>query len=347
MLKATFKQYRLQFKTPVLTSRGEMKVKNGYFLSISDGIATGTGECSFIEGLSLDNLAHYEEALRQLRSSIETGDKAVQPNLLSFPSLAFAMECAMMDLQHGGKKILFDTDFTQGKRMILINGLVWMGTPDFMQQQIDEKLKAGFRCIKIKVGAIDFEEETKLLQTIRNKFPSDRVEIRLDANGAFTNADVFHKLDILAKYSIHSIEQPVKPGQPDLMKRVCSFSPIPIALDEELIGVAESERPALLSLLRPQYLVLKPSLLGGFASCDQWIDLARKTGIAWWATSALESNIGLNAIAQWASTKDNSMVHGLGTGGLYENNIPSPLFIAQGSLGYNPGVEWGEIPISF
>jgi O-succinylbenzoate synthase len=341
MLKASFKKYQLHFKPPVLTSRGEMKVKNGYFLSISDGNKTGTGECSFIEGLSIDDLEHYGERLEELCASLENTD-APRPDLSSFPSIQFAFECALLDLESGGNKILFHSDFTKGKRLIPINGLVWMGSAEFMKQQIEEKLQAGFRCIKIKVGAIDFEEEVRLLHFIRQKFPSDIIEIRLDANGAFTATDVFQKLEALAKYSIHSIEQPVKPGQSDLMKRVCSFSPIPIALDEELIGLPADERSSLLSLLRPQHIILKPSLLGGFVICDEWIELAEKAGIGWWGTSALESNIGLNAIAQWAATKPNSIVHGLGTGSLYKDNISSPLYIRNGSLGYNPGAGWGK-----
>jgi o-succinylbenzoate synthase len=346
MLKATFSKYQLRFKAPMLTSRGEMKVKNGYFLYISDGNKTGIGECSYIEGLSIDNLAHYEETLRALCKAIESADEKAKPDLRSYPSLQFALECALLDFNNGGRKILFETAFTKGKSLIPINGLVWMGTAAFMQGQIEEKLKDGFRCIKIKVGAIAFEEETKLLQLIRQTFPPDVIEIRLDANGAFTSEDVFQKLDTLSAYGIHSIEQPVKPGQYDLMKQVCSHSPIPVALDEELIGLPESERSALLSHLKPQHLIFKPSLLGGFATCNQWIESAESANIGWWATSALESNIGLSAIAQWVSTKNSAIVHGLGTGSLYQNNIASPLYITKGSLGYNTDAEWGEMTLS-
>ena len=210
----------------------------------------------------------------------------------------------MRDLKQGGKKILFDSNFTLGKTGIAINGLVWMGTRDFMQHQIEQKLKDGFACIKIKVGAIDFADELMLLNFIRQKFPLDVIEIRLDANGAFTERDVFRKLDELAKFKIHSIEQPVKPGQYALMEKLCSSPIIPIALDEELIDLKDLRKVELLEQIKPQYLILKPSLLGGLQVCDEWIELANKTYTGWWATSALESNIGLNAIAQWAGAKN-------------------------------------------
>ena len=248
----------------------------------------------------------------------------------------------MLDLQTGGRKLLFESYFTKGKKQIPINGLVWMGKKDFMLEQVKQKLIDGFSCIKIKVGAINFEEEVSLLRFIREQFPADMVEIRLDANGAFTHEDAMKKLNLLSQFHIHSIEQPIKQQQWELMKNICANSPIPVALDEELIGIYDNAQDDLLDTIKPAYIILKPSLLGGFEVCDGWIAKADARNIKWWATSALESNIGLNAIAQWVFTKKNTMVQGLGTGSLYTNNISSPLYISKGALGYNPKIAWAE-----
>ncbi len=342
-MQANYQPYQLNFTKPVLTSRGEMTVKNGYYLTVTDGKNKGVGECSFIEGLSADDLSNYEEVLQTICSYIEKDEKPDSTIVSSHPSIVFGLESALLDLINGGKKIFFDSAFTQGKKQIPINGLVWMGKKDFMQKQIEEKLTLGFNCIKIKVGAIDFVEEVSLLRAIRKKFPVDKVEIRLDANGAFNAADVFKKLETLAAFQIHSIEQPVRKGQLELMMRVCKQSPIPIALDEELIGVHGTVQDDVLSFIRPKYIILKPSLLGGFAVCDEWIRKAERQNIEWWATSALESNIGLNAIAQWVFTKKNKLVQGLGTGSLYSNNVNSPLFMENGNLGYNPKAKWENV----
>ncbi|MBL0309326.1 MAG: o-succinylbenzoate synthase [Bacteroidetes bacterium] len=345
MLKSSFKKYQQTFKLPVLTSRGVMKVKNGYYLFLSDGKQTGVGECSFIEGLSIDDLSPYENMLQEVCNYCATGDKSQMPDLEHFPSIRFGYETALLDLSQGGKMVLFEGDFTKGAKQIPINGLVWMGKRDFMLRQIGEKLEAGFRCIKIKVGAINFEEEIMLLDFIRSKFPSDLIEIRLDANGSFNQKDVFKKLERLAHFDIHSIEQPVKQGQIKLMQEVCKNSPILIALDEELIGIADSEMKDLLCEINPSYIILKPSLLGGFERCNHWIELAKEQNIGWWATSALESNIGLNAIAQWVFGYNNPLAQGLGTGGLYTKNVASPLFIENGCLGYNPTKVWGKLEL--
>ncbi len=344
MLKAHYRPYQLNFRQPVLTSRGAMSVKNGYYLLVTDGERTGVGECSFIEGLSVDDLATYDIALQKLCAAIETNRLSQLPDFDSYPSLLFAYQCAMLDLKNGGNKIFFKSEFTRGNATIPINGLVWMGGKDFMLQQIAQKLKDGFSCIKIKVGAIDFEEEVSLLNYIREQYPAEKIEIRLDANGAFTQQDVFQKLEALAQYHIHSMEQPIRAGQRALMKEVCASSPIPIAFDEELIGINHPEEGSeLLEITKPQYIILKPSLLGGFGRCEEWITQAVHNNIAWWATSALESNIGLNAIAQWVFAKHTSMVQGLGTGSLYTNNVDSPLTIAQGSLQYNTEKHWGHL----
>lgn len=337
MLKASHKPYQLQFKSPVLTSRGQMKVKNGHYLYITDGVNTGVGECSFIEGLSIDDLDIYGNALNTLCKAIEAGNEEQFPDFSHFPSIAFGYECAMRDLKTGGRQVLFESDFTHGSKSIAINGLVWMGEKEFMLQQIEQKLTDGFTCIKMKVGALPFEEEIKVLEFIRAQYPPDKIEIRLDANGAFNANDVFDKLHTLSQFTIHSIEQPVKPGQFALLREVCETSSIPVALDEELIGIHRHSYAAeLLQAVKPQYIILKPSLLGGFEVCDMWIELAEQSNMGWWATSALESNLGLNAIAQWAFTKNNPMVQGLGTGSLYTNNVESPLVVEGGYLHYRP-----------
>ncbi|HWB62822.1 MAG TPA: o-succinylbenzoate synthase [Chitinophagales bacterium] len=343
-MRASYKKYQLQFTRPVLTSRGAMQYKNGYYLVLSDGERTGIGECSFIEGLSIDDLNRYEDVLAMVSTALNEKRKVVS-GLSGFPSIAFGLEMALADLKAGGKKLFFSSLFTDGKASIPINGLVWMGTKDFMLHQIEKKLQDGFKCIKVKVGAIDFADEISLLGFIRQKFPADVIEIRLDANGAFHASDVFKKLEALAAFNIHSIEQPVKQGQYDLMQKVCFESPIPVALDEELIAPVGISKTELLEVLKPQYLILKPSLLGGFGECNEWIELAEKRGLKWWATSALESNIGLNAIAQWAYTKNTTMVQGLGTGGLYTNNVSSPLYVTKGHLHFDPKARWGILPV--
>ena len=343
MLKAYFKKYQLRFKFNALTSRGGMQVKNGYYLFITNGYNTGVGECSFIEGLSIDPLDNYEQQLEQLCAHISSENDNQKPDLDRYPSILFGWETALLDLKAKGSKVLFNSSFTAGSAQIPINGLIWMGNRDFMLEQINQKLKDGFKCIKIKVGAINFDDEIMLLEFIRSHFSAELMEIRVDANGAFKEADVFDKLNRLAQFNIHSIEQPVKQGQLSLMKKVCLKSPIPVALDEELIDLKRISKRELLEMIRPQYIILKPSLLGGFEVCNEWVALAETLSLGWWATSALESNIGLNAIAQWVFTKSETIVQGLGTGGLYTTNISSPLFIKNGYLGYDPQKPWGHI----
>ncbi|MBS1683631.1 MAG: o-succinylbenzoate synthase [Bacteroidetes bacterium] len=347
---ASYRPYSLEFKRPVLTSRSRMTHKHGYYLTITYNGMTGTGECSYIEGLSIDDLAGYEAQLLHICSEIEevaeiyydTGTLPIEI-VHRFPSIAFGLETALLDLKNGGRhEIIEDSAFFQGKKSIPINGLVWMGDEGFMREQIAQKLADGFRCIKIKVGAIDFDEECRLIESIRTNYTSDQIEIRLDANGAFTATDVRSKLKRLSAYTIHSIEQPIKPQQYVLMHQLCRENIIPIALDEELIGTTDTFiRQRLLETIRPQYIILKPSLLGGLAACDDWIAQTDRLNIPWWATSALEGNIGLNAIAQWAASKETGMVQGLGTGALYANNLPSPMYICHGQLLYDQSQRWG------
>ena len=350
LMKASYQPYQLKFKKPVLTSRGSMAYKNGYYIIIEHDGIKGIGECSFIEGLSIDRLDSFEDELKKTCLDIEEiaetyyHSDTLPSHLIShYPALAFGVETALLDISTGGKhEIIKDSAFYQGTQAIPINGLVWMGSDEFMQQQIEQKLADGFRCIKIKVGAIDFKEECRLIENIRKNHSPAQIEIRLDANGAFTENNVRERLSILSQHTIHSIEQPIRPQQYLLMHQLCAENIIPIALDEELIGTHEDMRLKLLETIRPQYIILKPSLLGGISECNNWVKIAHTLNIGWWATSALESNIGLNAIAQWAASKSSDVVQGLGTGSLYENNIASPLFIESGHLKYAPNGKWAE-----
>ena len=261
--------------------------------------------------------------------------------LFGYPSIQFGIEQAFMSLRSSDPFVLFPSDFTRNKAAIEINGLIWMGEEHFMRKQIDEKLKQGFHCIKVKIGAIAFEKEIELLSDLRKRYTKEQVILRVDANGAFTRKEAKEKLKALAALEIHSIEQPIKPGNTFEMKALCDNTPLPIALDEELIGVFNvTEKEQLLQTTRPQYIILKPSLVGGFGGSREWIKLADQLGIGWWITSALESNIGLNAIAQWTYTLENPLPQGLGTGSLFTNNFTSPLAVAGGRLSYNPEIRW-------
>ncbi|GAB1404281.1 o-succinylbenzoate synthase [Lentimicrobium sp.] len=344
MLKARVVKHQLQFKQPAGTSRGVLRHKTVYYLSIKhtqNPSVEGIGECGTIPGLSFDDRPGYHERLNQLVDEINKMGHlpATQPG--EWPSIDFALETALLDLASGGQRLLFDTPFTRGERSIPINGLIWMGDEQFMLQQLEQKLLQGFKVLKMKVGALDFNTELSILKHIRHRFTAEQITIRLDANGAFTPEEAMKKLEKLAAFDIHSIEQPIKTGQIAHMAELCRHSPIPVALDEELIGVHTlSDKTKLLDSVEPQYVILKPGLLGGFAASHQWIDLARERGIGWWVTSALESNIGLNAIAQWTATLGNAMPQGLGTGSLYTNNLKSPLQVKQGALFYNNNLDW-------
>jgi len=346
MLKADFKKHTFIFKTPGGTSRGVLHKKDSWFISVwddSDPDKKGTGECSIIKGLSYDDRPGYEQKLKEVIEEINSTGKVFFAGLEEYPSIFFGLETAMTDLHAGGDKILFPSEFTEGEDSIPINGLIWMGTPEYMWQQIEEKVLSGFNCIKLKIGAIDFETELSILKKMRKVYGSD-IELRVDANGAFSSDDVWYKLDELAKLNIHSIEQPVKAGQQELMQEICENSPLPVALDEELIGVIDEEEKAeLIEFIKPQFLILKPSLLGGFEMCEEWIEIAEENEAGWWVTSALEGNIGLNAIAQWTYELENDMPQGLGTGQVFTNNIKSPLKIKDGVLWYDVNEEWGKI----
>ena len=317
-----------------------MRTKDTYFVKIFDTdnpAIEGIGECGLFKGLSADDVADYEYILS------EACRHPLDP-LPEMSSIRMGFETAFADLRNGGKKIVFPSDWQNGKTGIEINGLIWMGDKATMLSRIQEKIERGFKILKLKIGGIDFGEELSILKLIRDTYSPEDLEIRLDANGSFTPDNALQRLDLLSQYHIHSIEQPIRSGQREQMLSICRQSPIPIALDEELIGYrSDSEMESMLDDIRPQYIILKPTLCGGFERSDKWIELAEKKNIGWWATSALESNIGLNAIAQWISTKNNPMAQGLGTGELYHNNIPSPIYMSGDTLNYDINSRW-EIP---
>ncbi|NER16476.1 o-succinylbenzoate synthase [Spongiivirga citrea] len=338
---ASYKQHILQFKRPSGTSRGILHQKETWFIILEENGKKGIGECGLLRGLSIDDRGDYEEKLQWVCNNINLGLVSLYDSLADFPSIQFGLEQAFLSLESNDPFILFPSDFTLGKNPISINGLVWMGEKKFMRKQIIQKIDAGFKCVKLKIGAIEFQDEINLLNFIRKEFSSDDIEIRVDANGAFSPEDAFDKLNQLSKFELHSIEQPIKQGQLEEMARLCEITPLPIALDEELIGVLDNnQKKEIIETINPQYIILKPSLIGGYSGSQDWIDFAEEHGIGWWVTSALESNIGLNAIAQWTSTLNNGMPQGLGTGGLYTNNFDSPLEVKNGFLHCNPELNW-------
>ena len=341
-MKATYHRYILDFKRPSGTSRGVLTQKETWFILLEKDGKKGIGECGILRGLSIDDRLDYEEKLQWTCNNIELGKDQLWEALIEFPSIQFGVEMAFQSLASKTPFDLFPSDFTKGNKSIQINGLVWMGEPAFMKEQIEEKLAQGFRCIKLKIGAIDFDKELQLLAFIRAHFTPEQVEIRVDANGAFDSNEALYKLSQLSEFKLHSIEQPIQKNHTDRMAELCKITPLPIALDEELIGVFSfEEKEALLLKIKPQYIILKPSFIGGFKGTQEWILLAEKHKIGWWITSALESNIGLNAIAQWTFLHHNLMPQGLGTGALYTNNFDCPLQVSQGQLWYEKETGWG------
>jgi o-succinylbenzoate synthase len=336
MLKASVEKYTLDFKRPSGTSRGVLTQKDSWFIRIweaNNPEVVGIGEASIIKTLSPEWGERYEAVLAEVVENINDYPKDESNYCANYPSIHLAVETALLDLKQGGQQIIFPSDFVSKQAPIKINGLIWMGEKNFMLEQIEEKLAAGFDCIKLKIGAIDFQSELDLLAFIRSNYTAEQIELRVDANGAFAPADALSKLEQLAKFNLHSIEQPIKQGNWNAMRDLCKITPLPIALDEELIGITDlDQKRTLLETIRPQYIILKPSLIGGFKGTDEWIALAEELSIAWWITSALESNVGLNAIAQYTYSKNNPMPQGLGTGQLYTNNVPSGLTIENGHL---------------
>ena len=346
MLKASFKKYVLHFKQASGTSRGILKTKETFFIYLSDGKNEGIGECALFRGLSIEDRPDYEEKLKWTCDHISKGQDFLVNELLKFPSIQFGVEQAFLSLQSKTTFELFATPFVTENRPISINGLIWMGDAGFMQEQIENKLKEGFTTLKLKIGAIDFEKECELLASIRKRFRADEIELRVDANGAFSPANALEKLQRLSAYELHSIEQPIRQGQRSEMKKLCKVTPLPIALDEELIGVFErSAKEKLLAEIQPQYIILKPSLVGGIQGSNEWIELAEKRNIQWWITSALESNVGLNAIAQYTSSLETTLPQGLGTGGLFTNNFEAPMSVKKGCLWYDKEKSWEAIKL--
>ncbi|NNE01537.1 MAG: o-succinylbenzoate synthase [Eudoraea sp.] len=340
-MKASYKKHILYFKTPSGTSRGVLKEKETWFIVLQEEDQWGIGECGLFRGLSSDDLPEYEEKLQWVCDHINLGLSALLPELIRFPSIQFGLEQAFLSLASHDPFILFPTNFTVKEQPIPINGLIWMGNTEFMLEQIRDRISDGFRCIKLKIGALHFETELAVLRQIRNEYSKDQIELRVDANGAFGFNEVLDKLEQLAALEIHSIEQPIKAGNPEEMQQVCKESALPIALDEELIGVVhETNKQELLQTIQPHYIILKPSLVGGFKGSEEWINLADTMNIDWWITSALESNIGLNAIAQWTYTLNSHMPQGLGTGSLFTNNFESPLDVKNGQLIYRQAISW-------
>ena len=340
-MQATYQKYILNFKRPSGTSRGILKTKETWFIILNDNEKQGIGECGILRTLSVDDRPDYEEKLKWACQNIHLGTVVLLKELYEFPSIQFGLEQAFLSLQSHTMFDLFPSEFTKGNQAIPINGLVWMGDKEFMKTQIKEKLATGFSCIKMKIGAIDFKTEMELLTSIRKEFSSNEIELRVDANGGFDPNNALEKLKRLSELEIHSIEQPIKQGQFEQMASLCEKTPLPIALDEELIGVfSVTKKQEILQTIQPQYIILKPSLVGGFKGSKEWIEKAESHNVGWWVTSALESNVGLNAIAQWTFTLNSNMPQGLGTGGLYTNNIKSPLEIEKGSLKYNTSKKW-------
>lgn len=344
-------KHQLQFKFDAGTSRGVLRQREAFFLVMKQGTElVGVGEASPLKGLSVDFVPDFEGQLRSIvalcnRSHLEDILKLVPIHL---PSIKFALETAVFGAQNNHADLIFKNDFSFGKAPLYINGLIWMGDFELMKSRIKEKLEQGFSCLKMKIGAIDFEKELDLLRLIRSSFSSAELTLRVDANGAFSPEEALGKMKRLSEFDLHSIEQPIMSNQWTEMASLCANSPIEIALDEELIGVFDEQRQAqMLDEIKPHFIILKPTLLGGFENTLQWIRLAKDRGIQWWVTSALESNIGLNAISQFTASLDVRKAHqGLGTGQLYSNNISSPLTQKGEELWFDPNIAW-EYPQLF
>lgn len=352
----------LHFKKPARTSRGSYSEHRMIVVRLTDGSRYGEGECAPLPDLSCDrgaydDLAAVEALVRKALvgcgdeagglGNIADSDRQIEAELAArlplvlrdYPALLFAMESAVAGMCRS--PWLYDTPFARSEVGIPINGLVWMASYDEMLRQVEEKLKAGYRCIKLKIGAIDWEDEIKLIRLIRSRFSRDELQLRVDANGAFDEGNVIARLEELSKYGLHSIEQPVRAGQWELMARLCAETPLPIALDEELIGVNDpSLKREMLDTVKPQYIVVKPTLHGGMSGTVEWIGEARSRGIGSWITSALESNIGLKNVALLAAAiydirpenVSDVLAQGLGTGLLFTDNIDTGVHIEKGLI---------------
>ena len=275
-MKAYWCPYTLRFRFEARTSRQSMHVKDTWLVRILDEHSgrEGVGECAMFRGLSAEDTPDFEDTLAMTCRSFDPD------NLPHESSIRFGFETALRNLS--GIPV---NDFTRGAASIPINGLIWMGDKATMKQRIDEKIAAGFKVLKLKIGGISFDDELDLLRYIRSIYPSDILELRLDANGSFSPGAAMEKLEALSSLGIHSIEQPIQAGQLLQMARICSESPIPIALDEELIGTRTLEESReLLEQIRPHYIILKPALCGGFSGADRWLGEAHRLGIGYWFT---------------------------------------------------------------
>ena len=338
MLKADIYYHNLNFIKPGGTSRGILKTKPTWFIKVFDQINKtkfGLGECGPIQGLSIESIDQMINKLNEVKKNI---NELSNIDLSLFPSINFGLETAFLDLKNDGKKVIFKNSFYDGNP-IKINGLIWMGVKDFMINQINSKISDGYSCLKLKIGSIDFNEELSIIKSIRERFSSKILEIRVDANGAFKSKNAINKLELLSKLKIHSIEQPIATNQWKELKEICEKTPLPIALDEELISIND-KKEEFINYIKPQYLVLKPTLLGGFEKTKKWINIAENNNIGWWITSSLESNIGLNAIAQFCGNYELKLPQGLGTGQLFSNNIESPLEIEGQELYFRKNKKW-------
>lgn len=340
-MRMEFAPFLLKFKEPGGTSRGVLTEKPTFLIKVydeTDPSKFGIGEAAVFPGLSPEADGNYVLKLTEVLANIALG----RPTDLSrHSSIQFGLEQAILDYSNGGRGIYFPGDFTEGNSAIEINGLIWMGDLAKMIERIDEKVRTGFRCLKLKIGALNWDKELEMLSYIRNRYDSAKLTIRVDANGAFTPEECIPKLNQLSKFEIHSIEQPIKAGNPEAMSKICRLSPIPVALDEELIGKAVSEEKInTLDVIKPQYIILKPALCGGFSGASEWIEEAQKRGIGWWITSALESNVGLNAIVQWTASISAQGPQGLGTGGVFTNNFMTPVYLENDMLRYNPDMSF-------
>lgn len=348
-LRAKYFKKVFQFNFKARTSRGLMRDKTSWFIKMWDDLNPeifGLGECGPLPGLSIDARPDFEDHLvatiekfNALNLSTPSDEHLYTIIPPDFPALTFGFETAMKDLQHGGQRIIYKNSFLEGQS-IPINGLIWMGDMDFTMDQINAKIAEGFTCIKLKVGGLDFDRECDVLSYIRRRYFRESITIRLDANGAFKLDDALYKLEELSKFSVHSIEQPIKPGLAE-MEELCRKSPIPVAFDEELIGKETyDQKKELLTRLKPQFIILKPMLHGGLKSCEEWIRLAEEIGIGWWITSSLESSIGLNAICQFTANYNVALPQGLGTGKIYINNFDSPLCVTSGKISIDASCAW-------
>jgi len=344
MLRARWIERTLEPRFELGTSKGPITTRTVWYLIAwhhDRPEVVGIGEAALFPGHSKEFPADVKLKLMELCADTDGWQRRLTGDLVDVPSVRFAVEQCLRDLEAGGTKTLFASDFTLGRRAIPINGLVWMGDKATMTQRIREQIEGGHTTVKMKVGAIGIDDELALLKAVRAEYGPDDITLRVDANGAFTAQQAPEVLKRLADLQVHSIEQPVAPGLYEVMAELCAASPVPIALDEDLIGLnTRDAKVDLLDSIRPPFIVIKPSLVGGWAATQEWIDLAKARGIGWWITSALESSIGLNAIAQYTATLNVSIAQGLGTGKVYANNVPSPLSVERGMLHYRPEMEW-------